>query len=82
MKMIQEDRTLEMLYYLHCFYKLSFFWKVFVFGKVHFWSYDLPTVRVGRSVTRLTVYWAFPLRKETTDKWPRLDKVALAVGCA
>ena len=23
------------------------------------WGYELPTLRVGRSVTRLAVYWAF-----------------------
>ena len=40
----------------------SFFWKSVFFEKVDFWSDELPTLRVGRSVTRFTVYWAFPSR--------------------
>ena len=35
--------------------------KAYSFGKYYFGSYALATLRVGRSVTRLTVYWALPL---------------------
>ena len=46
--------------------------------KVFFSSIALPTLRVGRSVTRLTVYWAFPYhwgsRKRESKRAANLDK--------
>ena len=40
--------------------RVSFFEKSEKFKKVSFPNDALPTLKVGRSVTRLTVYWALP----------------------
>ena len=45
----------------HFFGKNSFLRKI-----QNFKSYALSTLRVGRSVTRLTVYWAFPSKGPAT----------------
>ena len=45
---------MEVLYYRRCLFKKGVF-----FVKVYFFSYELPTLRVGRPVTRFTVHWAF-----------------------
>ena len=50
--------------------KVQFYWKMkFLESFLDFYSYELPTLRVGRSVFRLKVYWAFVLStgKESSD---------------
>ena len=54
--------------------KLSFREKRFFLKNV-LWSRELPTLRVGRSVTRSTVYWAF-----SSGYWLANTEIILRVG--
>ena len=61
----------EKTLFWRCFIVRTDFWKVVLLQKCFllknrflFWNCALPTLRAGRSVTRLTVYWAFPYQKQ------------------
>ena len=47
--------------------KVMFLKKYLLCEKVDFCSCELPTLRVGRPVTRLTVHWAFPSRAQSLE---------------
>ena len=68
------------LLYALIFGKLFIFVKTVFFGKIYFGSYALANLRAGRSVTRLTVYWAFSLKKPAGVQNPEITE-DLSLGC-